>query len=101
MTINDFPDWSENNTGLYSLRMFIAGTSPVSSRAVSNLKEILEEHLKGRYSLEIIDVNQQPELVKTENITVLPVLIKLEPSPKRLLVGDMSDKRKVLRGLNL
>ncbi|RYG53078.1 MAG: circadian clock protein KaiB, partial [Chitinophagaceae bacterium] len=85
----------------YTLRLFVAGTSAVSVRAVNNLKNVLEENLKGKYELEIIDVYQQPGLAEQENITAVPVLIKKLPAPKRFLVGDMSDTQKVLRGLGL
>jgi circadian clock protein KaiB len=85
----------------YRLRLFVAGSSPISVRAINNLKVILEEHLKDRYELEIIDVYQQPLLVQSEQITAVPVLIKKEPGPRRLLVGDMSDIDRVLRGLSL
>ena len=86
---------------IYTLRLFVAGTSAASVRAINNIKDILEQNLKGRYDLEIIDVYQQPALAQQENITAVPLLIKNSPLPKRLLVGDMSDRPKVLRGLGL
>jgi circadian clock protein KaiB len=86
---------------VYNLRLFVAGTSAVSMRAINNLQEILEKHLKDQYYLEIIDVYQQPLLLQTEQIVAVPLLIKKEPAPKRLLVGDMSDVNRVLRGLSL
>ena len=93
---------SENNDKQkYMLRLFITGTSPVSMRAICNLKGILEEHLKSNYDLEIIDVHQQPLMVKDEDITAVPMLLKKFPLPFRRLVGDMSDNEKVLRGLGL
>jgi circadian clock protein KaiB len=70
-------------------------------RAIKNLRDICEEHLKGRYSLEIIDVYQQGLLAKEEQIIALPLLIKKSPGPERRLIGDMSDKAKVLKGLGL
>ncbi len=70
-------------------------------RAITNLQEILESYLKGQYELEIVDIHQQPELAQQDNISALPVLVKTSPVPKRLLVGDMSDKGKVLRGLGI
>jgi circadian clock protein KaiB len=89
------------NDDLYELRLFVAGSSPASLRAINNIREILEEHLHGRYELDIIDIHQQPELAQQENITAVPVLLKRSPAPKRLLVGDMSNTQKVLRGLGL
>ena len=85
----------------YNLRLFITGTSPNSVRAIKNLRDICEEHLKGRYSLEIIDVYQQEVLAKEEQIIALPLLIKKSPGPERRLIGDMSDTAKVLKGLGL
>ena len=83
------------------LRLFITGTSPNSVRAIKNIRDICEEHLKGRYSLEIIDVYQQATLAKEEQIIALPLLIKKTPGPERRLIGDMSDTAKVLKGLGL
>jgi circadian clock protein KaiB len=94
-------DWKEKNENIYILRLFVTGASSTSARAINNLQSILEEHLKSRYKLEIIDVHQQPLLVKNEDITAVPVLIKKIPLPLRKLVGDMSDKNRVLRGLGL
>ena len=85
----------------YLLRLFVAGASTHSARAVSNLTDICEEHLKGCYKLEIIDVYQQPELAKQEQIIALPMLVKKFPLPQRKLIGDMSVTEKVLKGLGL
>lgn len=85
----------------YVLRLFITGASPNSARAVINVKDLCEQYLKGRYSLEIIDVYQQPHLAQAEDIIALPLLIKKAPLPERRLIGDMSDKAKVLRGLGI
>jgi circadian clock protein KaiB len=106
--MNKEPDLSENageNSSKYSLeyvlRLFVTGASSNSVRAISNLKQICEKHIKGRYSLEIIDVYQQKSIAETEQIIALPLLIKTLPLPKRRLIGDMSDEGKVLRGLGL
>lgn len=85
----------------YVLRLFIVGTSTISVRAIQNLQQICDEYLKGRYELEIIDAHQQQALVVTDNVTAIPMLIKRSPGPKRRLVGDMSDTRKVLKGLGI
>ena len=85
----------------YVLRLFITGTSPNSVRAIKNLREICEQHLKDRYSLEIIDVYQQAALAKEEQIVALPLLIKKSPGPEARLIGDMSETAKVLKGLGL
>ena len=94
-------DWNGEEAPHYNLRLFITGASPVSVRAVSNIKTICETYLAGRYELEVIDIYQQPLLVKDENITAIPVLIKKFPLPKKKLVGDMSDTDKVLKGLGI
>jgi circadian clock protein KaiB len=83
------------------LRLYVAGTTPRSARAIENIKRICEERLKGRYDLEIIDLYQQPKVAAGEQIIVAPTLIKRQPSPQRRLVGDMSDMQRVLAGLDL
>lgn len=85
----------------YVLRLFVTGASPNSIRAISNLKEICEAHLKGRYLLEIIDVYQQPTLAEEQQIIALPLLIRKSPLPERRLIGDLSNTEKVLKGLGL
>ena len=81
--------------------LFISGASPNSIRAVKNIKVLCEEYLKGRYTLEIIDVHQQVEMTSSEQVVALPLLIKKTPSPIKRLIGDMSQKEKVLKGLGL
>jgi len=85
----------------FVLKLFIAGSSPVSVRAIKNLRDICDEFIKGRYELDIIDAHQQPLLVRDEDVTALPMLIKKMPAPKRRLIGDFSDREKVLKGLGL
>ncbi len=85
----------------FILRLFVTGASPNSLRAISNLKNICEEHLRDRYELEIIDVYQQPLVAEREQLIALPLLIKKAPGMERRLIGDMSNKEKVLRGLGL
>jgi circadian clock protein KaiB len=87
--------------GIYQLRLFVTGASPNSTRAILNLKNICEEHLKGRYELEIIDIHQQPLMAQTEQIIAVPMMIKKAPGMERRLIGDMSNTEKVLRGLGL
>jgi circadian clock protein KaiB len=85
----------------YLLILFITGASPISVRAINNIKNICERYLEDRYNLEIIDVYQIPEIAQKEQIIALPTLIKKSPAPERRLVGDMSDTAKVLRGLGI
>lgn len=91
----------QNEVEIYNLRLFVSGTSPISVKAINNLQDICEKHLKGRYELEIIDVHQQALLLSNEDVTALPTLIKKFPLPKRKLIGDLSDTNRVLKGLGL
>ncbi len=86
---------------LYLLKLYITGASPNSVKAVNNLKIICEQYLKGRYELEIVDIYQDPLTAKNEQIVALPLLIKSRPLPVRRLIGNMSDTKKVLEGLEL
>jgi circadian clock protein KaiB len=90
----------EKNT-MYVLRLYVTGTTPRSQEAIRNIRTICEEELKGRYDLEVIDVYQQPMLAKLEQILAVPTLIRKLPLPSRKLVGDMSDKEKVVIGLEI
>lgn len=85
----------------YTLRLFVAGASPNSVRAITNLKAICAEHLDGRHTLEVIDARHNAELAQREQVIALPLLIKDAPAPVRRLIGDMSDTARVLRGLGL
>ena len=90
-----------NTTQEYVLRLYITGATPNSLRAVANIKKLCEEHLRGRYSLEIIDVYQQADIAETEQLIALPLLIKKRPLPERRLIGDLSQFDKVAKGLGL
>jgi circadian clock protein KaiB len=85
----------------YILRLFVTGMTLRSSRAVSNLRAICDEYLEGRYDLEVIDIYQQPVLTKGEQIVAAPTLIKKLPLPMRRIIGDMSNRDRVLIGLDL
>jgi circadian clock protein KaiB len=85
----------------YVLRLYVAGTTSKSLRAVANIKEICETSLKNRYDLEVIDIYQQPVLVKGEQIIAAPTLVKQLPLPLRKFIGDMSDTERILVGLDL
>src|SRR5580692_10481435 len=85
----------------YRLRLFVTGMTPRSTEAIARIKAICEEYLGGRYELEVIDIYQQPTVARNEQIIATPTLIKKLPLPLRRLVGDLSDKRRVLVGLNL
>lgn len=85
----------------FILRLFVAGISPNSTRAIINIKAICEKYLKDRYELEVIDIYQQPELTLAEEIIAIPILIKRFPLPEERFIGDLSDTEKVLKGLNI
>ena len=89
------------NDKKYVLRLYITGMTPNSKKAVENVKQICEEHLEGRYELEVIDIYQQPSLAVGDQIIAAPTLIKLLPFPLKKLIGDMSNTEKVLLGLDL
>jgi circadian clock protein KaiB len=86
---------------LYILRLYVTGTTSRSALAITNLKSICEEYLEGRYELEMIDLYLKPGLAKEDQIIAAPTLIKKSPLPFRRIIGDMSDKEKVLLGLDL
>lgn len=85
----------------YILRLFITGATPNSIRAITNIKQICEDYLQGKYSLEVIDVYQQQIIAEKEQLIALPLLIKMKPVPERRMIGDLSDTQKVLNGLGL
>ncbi len=85
----------------YVLKLYVTGSTPRSQNAIYNLRKLLEEDLAGEYYLEVIDLYQQPSLAKGEQILGAPTLIKKLPLPIRRLVGDMSDRERVLFGLDL
>ena len=85
----------------YLLHLFITGATPNSARAVRNIKDICEQYLKGRYELLIVDIYQQPDLAQREDLIGVPTLIKRSPGLVRRLVGDLSDRERVLRALGL
>jgi circadian clock protein KaiB len=85
----------------FVLRLYVTGLTPRSTQAINTIKDICEEELQGRYELEVIDLAKQPELAREEDIIAAPTLIKQLPLPLRRLIGDLSNKERVLLGLNL
>ena len=85
----------------YILRLYVTGSTNRSVSAIKNLKKICEEYLEGRYDLEVIDLYQKPSLAKGDQIIAAPTLIKQLPLPFRRIIGDMSNREKVLFGLDL
>jgi len=85
----------------FILKLFVAGQSPKSVSAITNIKKICEEKLHGRYELDVIDLYQQPQLARGEQIVAVPTLIRKLPSPLRRIIGDMSNTERVLAGLDM
>jgi circadian clock protein KaiB len=85
----------------YLLRLYVTGMTPRSLEAIASIKQICEEHLNGRYDLEVIDIYQHPRLAKDEQIIAVPTLVKELPAPLRRLIGNLSDRERVLFGLDL
>ena len=90
-----------NDEEITILKLYVTGTTPRSVRAIANIKRICEEHLQGRYRLEIVDIYQQPELAAKEQLVVAPTLIRKLPPPLRTFIGDLSQTEKILVGLDV
>jgi circadian clock protein KaiB len=87
--------------GRYKLRLFVTGSTPRSARAIANMRKICEENLHGRYDLEVVDVYENPNATRELQIVATPTLVKVLPEPLRRIIGDLSNKERVLAGLNL
>jgi len=85
----------------YELRLYIAGKTAKSVSALSNLKKYCEEHLKGQYSIEVIDLLVKPQLAEGDQIFAIPTLVRKVPEPIRKIIGDLSNEEKVLVGLDI
>src|SRR5512135_2891469 len=86
---------------VWELRLYVAGVTPKSVEAFSNLKKICEEHLAGKYHIEVIDLTENPRLARGDQILALPTLVRKLPPPIKKIIGDLSDTERVLVGLNL
>jgi circadian clock protein KaiB len=85
----------------WQLRLYVAGQTPRSVAALANLRQICEEHLAGKYEIEVIDLLERPQLAKGEQIVAIPTLVRRLPEPVRKIIGDLSDEERVLIGLDL
>jgi circadian clock protein KaiB len=85
----------------YLLRLYVTGTTPASQRAIERVRTICEEHLQGRYKLDVIDIYQLPALAKDEQIIATPTLIRVLPAPLRRFIGDLSKAEKILFGIDV
>ena len=86
---------------VWKLRLYVAGQTPKSIRAFANLKVLCEEHLKGRYKIEVVDLLEHPEMARGDQIVAVPTLVRKLPQPVRKIIGDLSDTERVLVGLAL
>ena len=86
---------------VWCLRLYIAGQSPKSLRALANLKSLCEEHLAGHYEIEIIDLVECPSLARSDDILAIPTLVRRLPPPVRKIIGDLSNTKRFLAGLDL
>jgi circadian clock protein KaiB len=91
----------EQATAPYVLRLFVTGASEMSGRAINNVRALCEEHLRDRYSLQVVDVHRDASLMSEYDVVAAPTLIKELPLPKRMLVGDLSDTVRVLAVLGI
>lgn len=87
--------------GKYRLRLYVAGQTPRSISAFTNLKKICDEHLQGRYEIEIVDLLQKPQLARGDQILAIPTLVRRLPAPVKKIIGDLSNTDRVLVGLDL
>ena len=92
---------SHEGTSEYDLRLYVAGKTPKSVTAFANLKRICEEHLAGRYQLEVIDLLENPQLAKGDQILAIPTLVRKLPEPIRKIIGDLSNTERTLVGLDV
>jgi circadian clock protein KaiB len=99
MTANETPDAAAGEK--FRLRLYVAGQTPKSLAAFSNLRMICEKHLAGRYEIEVIDLLERPQLARGDEIVAVPTLVRKLPEPITKLIGDLSDTERVLVGLQL
>jgi circadian clock protein KaiB len=85
----------------YALKLYVAGQTPKAVRAFSNLRKICEEHLEGRYTIEVVDLIENPQLGRGDQILALPTLVRKLPTPIKKIIGDLSNTERVLVGLDL
>jgi circadian clock protein KaiB len=86
---------------IWELKLYVAGTTPKSVTALKNLKRYCEQHLEGRYKIEVVDLLKKPQLAEGDQIFAVPTLVRKVPVPIRKIIGDLSNEEKVLVGLNI
>jgi circadian clock protein KaiB len=85
----------------YDLRLYVAGQTPKSMAALANLKRFCEEHLEGKYKIEVVDLVENPKLARSDQILAIPTLVRRLPEPIRKIIGDLSNSERVLVGLEI
>jgi circadian clock protein KaiB len=98
-TVDTVPEPEDDH--VWQLRLYVAGRTPKSVAAFANLKRICEEHMKGRYHVEVIDLLEQPQLAAGDQILAIPTLVRKLPEPLKRIIGDLSNEERVLVGLDL
>ncbi|HEX8656505.1 MAG TPA: circadian clock protein KaiB [Hymenobacter sp.] len=91
----------DNNEETWELRLYVAGQTPKSVLALTNLKKYCEQHLRGRYKIEVIDLLVNPQLAEGDQILAIPTLVRKVPEPIRKIIGDLSNEERVLVGLDV
>jgi circadian clock protein KaiB len=99
--MNTRKNGSPHDSEKWELRLYTAGQTPKSLAAIKNLKKVCEEHLAGRYQIEVIDLLKNPRLAKDDQIVAIPTLVRKLPDPVRKIIGDLSDTERTLVGLQL
>lgn len=99
--VDDNGQLPEEEAESYELRLYVAGQTPKSIVAFANLKKICEEHLAGKYHIEVIDLLQNPQLARGDQILAIPTLVRKLPEPVKKIIGDLSNTERVLVGLDL
>jgi circadian clock protein KaiB len=101
LSLQQIADKNEPETDTWQLRLYVAGQTPRSVAAFANLKRICEEHLAGRYNIEVVDLVKHPQLAAGDQILAIPTLVRKLPQPLRKIVGDLRDTERALVGLQL
>jgi len=98
-TSEDEPLFPDSKDQVWQLKLYVAGASPKSLKAFANLRNLCEEYLAGRYTIEIIDLVKRPLLARQDDIVAIPTLVRMLPSPMRKIIGDLSNTERVLLSL--
>lgn len=98
---HDQPEDASASTERWKLRLYVAGRTPRSVKAFDNLKRVCETSLRGRYEIEVVDLHDQPSLAVTDQVLAVPTVVRMMPAPTRRVIGDLSDRNRVLAGLGV